>query len=129
MVTLVPQHASSAVGGVKFQGVPAAIVMFVAQVITGGVVSMIVTVWLHVTELEQQSVARQVRVCELLQNVPRFWTVLTTVIATLVPQQASNAVGGLNAQTEPHWTVLLVAQVSVGGVVSVMRTDVAITVV
>jgi hypothetical protein len=44
MVTFVPQQASTAVGGVKFHGVFARTVKFVAQVITGGVVSMIVTV-------------------------------------------------------------------------------------
>jgi hypothetical protein len=44
IVTFVPQQASIAVGGVKFQGVPRATVRLLAQVSTGGVVSTFVTV-------------------------------------------------------------------------------------
>jgi hypothetical protein len=51
-----------------------------------------------------------------------FWTVLTIVIVTFVPQHASNAVGGSKFHADPHWTVLFAAQVNVGGVVSVIRT-------
>ena len=42
----------------------------------------------------------------------------TTVMITLVPQQASKALGGSKLQLLPHSTVLLVAQLSTGGVVS-----------
>ena len=48
--------------------------------------------------------------------------VLTTVTVTLVPQQMSEAEGGSKDQVEPHWTVLLVAQVIVGAIVSTTVT-------
>jgi hypothetical protein len=44
------------------------------------------------------------------------------VMVTLVPQQTSEAVGELNDQVEPHWTVLLLAQVMTGGRVSTTVT-------
>src|ERR1043166_4793311 len=40
----------------------------------------------------------------------------------LGPQQISEAVGGSNTQPLPHWTVLLLAQVRLGGVVSTTVT-------
>ena len=62
MVTFVPQQASMAVGGVKFQTVPQFTVRLLPQLITGGCVSISVTVWLQNAALVQQSVARQTRV-------------------------------------------------------------------
>jgi hypothetical protein len=40
------------------------------------------------------------------------------VIKTLVPQQASNAVGRIGTQVVPHWLVCGPAHVITGGVVS-----------
>src|ERR1041385_161846 len=97
-----PQQESTAVGGVKFQGLPAGTVKFDEHVMTGGVVSTIVTVWLHKTEFEQQSLTRQTRVWNWLQNGPESGPVLKTVMVRLVPQQASMAVGASNDQFEPH---------------------------
>src|SRR5438552_1366300 len=88
MVTLVPQQSSTALGWSKLQGVPHGTLLFVAQVMTGGAVSIIWMDWLHVALLPQQSVARQVRVISPLQLLPLV-TVLTTVMVTLLPQQAS----------------------------------------
>lgn len=87
-VTLVPQQSSTALGGSKLQGVPQGTLLFVAHVMTGGVVSIIWIDWLQVALLPQQSVACQVRVISPLQLLPLV-TVLSTVIVTLVPQQAS----------------------------------------
>src|SRR5213593_3610025 len=87
-----------------------------AQIITGGVLSTTVTVWLHVAVLLQQSVACQVAVitCEHgPAGVPSGFTlvaVLTSVIVTFVQPQGSLTVGGSNVQFEPHSTVLFVAQ-------------------
>jgi len=119
---LVPQQASTApVGGVKTHGEPNVTVRFGGQVTTGGVVSITVTVWLHVAKLVQQSIACQVRVTELEQKLEApLVTVLRTVTITLVPQHASIAVGGLNDHVEPHCTILFDAQISTGGVVSVI---------
>jgi hypothetical protein len=122
METLVPQHASKAVGGSSDHVVlPHCTVWLLAQVMTGGVVSMTVTVWLHVAELLQQSVACHVRVMIKGQILPALVIVLRTVIVTLL-QQASTAVGGVNAQAEPHCTVMLLAQFITGGWVSCSTT-------
>src|SRR6266478_3995645 len=123
MVTLVPQQASNAVGGVNVQGVPGVIVMFDAQVITGGVVSTIVTVWAQVAEvLLQQSVACHLRVTIVKHLENTLVNVACMVMVTLVPQQASNAVGASNVQGVPHCTVLLGGQLRTGGVVSMILT-------
>ena len=102
MVLLVPQQASTAVGGVKTIGVPAGTEKLGAQVMTGGMVSTVVTVWEQVVELVQQSVMRQVRVEVLKQGVPSGVMVLKTVMVTFVPQQASIAVGVSKMTGEPH---------------------------
>src|SRR5580765_4679558 len=87
---------------------------------TGGVVSTIVTVWLQVLVLPQQSLASQVRVTTCGQ-IPVFVTVFSTTAITFV-QQLSLTVGASNVQFEPHSTVLFVAHVIVGGVVSTTET-------
>src|ERR1041385_5054286 len=84
----------------------------------GGTVSTLVTVWLHVLELLQQSVACQVRVMVPGHEVGLLVTVLKTVSVILVPQQASSAVGVSNVQALPHCTGLLVGQAKTGGIVS-----------
>src|SRR5262249_46659225 len=85
-------------------------IMFDGQKIVGLFVSLMVTVWLQVAELVQQSAARQVRVIE-----HPLVTVPTMLMVTLEAQQASYAVGLSKDQAVPHWTVLLVGQVILGG--------------
>jgi len=58
---------------------------------TGGVVSITVTVWLQMEELLQPSVARQVRVAVKVLPQPGFVTVFATVMR-FVPQ-TSVAIG------------------------------------
>jgi hypothetical protein len=115
MMVLVPQ-VSVAVGGSKVQAVPHSTVLLAAQMITGGVVSRTVTVWLHWAVLPQASVARQVRVAEKVLPQVKLVTVPTTLML-LVPQ-VSVAVGGSKLHAVPHSTVLLAAQMITGGVVS-----------
>ena len=88
----------------------------------GGVPPAMVTVWLQVAKLLQQSVACQVRVIIWEQGPAPLVTVLRTITDTLVPQQASAAAGGSKLQVLPHWTVLPPAQVRTGGVVSTTVT-------
>ena len=68
----------------------------------------------------QQSVARHVRV--LVRAQEPLVTVLSTMICTFVPQQASTAVGGVNDHGVAKATVKFVAQVMTGGVVSTIVT-------
>jgi hypothetical protein len=58
---MVPQ-ASLAVGGSKVQPAPHSTILFAAQIITGGLVSTTLTVWLQVLALPQPSVALQILV-------------------------------------------------------------------
>src|SRR5205823_4067408 len=85
------QQASRAVGSSKLHAEPHSTVLLLEQVITGGVVSRTVTIWLQMDLLPQQSVACQVRLNLSMQGeAPVFKaTVLRTVIVTLVPQQSS----------------------------------------
>src|SRR4029077_1735483 len=94
MVTLLPQQASNADGGSKPHWLPHSTVLSCAQLICGGVVSCVVTVWLHVLVLPQQSVATHVRVMTCAHGLFGFElvTVLSTSIVTF-GQQASNAAG------------------------------------
>src|SRR5437879_1913814 len=84
--------------------------------ITGVVVSTTVTVWLQNARLLQQSVTDQVRI-HVCGQAPLV-TVLTTLIVTFVPQQASRAVGVSKVQGVPHSTTLFDGQLMTGGVVS-----------
>ena len=65
--------------------------------------------------------ASHVRVTIAWQKSPLV-TVLRIVSVRFVPQHASRAVGSSKFQDAPHSTVLLVAHVSTGGVVSVIVT-------
>ena len=65
--------------------------------------------------LVQQSMARQVRVITCEQGPALFVVVSSTATVTLVPQQASSAVGSSKLHAVPHSTVLFVAQVRTGG--------------
>jgi hypothetical protein len=71
------------VGGSKAHTAPHSTVLFGAQVIAGGVVSLMVTVWLQVAVPPQASVARHVRVAvKVPPQVPALVTVLTIVTFT-----------------------------------------------
>ena len=99
-------------------GGDSAAMMVLGQIISGAVVSMVVTVWLQVALLPQGSVALQARVALKLPPTSGFVTVPITLMVTLVPLQLSMAVGESKLHALPHWTVLLVAQVMTGVVVS-----------
>lgn len=95
--------------------------MLLEQKMVGGVVSTTVTVCEQGLLLVQQSVARHVRVM-IWGQLGLLVIVLMTVIVTFVPQQASTAVGWPKVQALPHSTILLLAQVMTGGVVSTTVT-------
>ena len=104
-------------------GEPTPIATAFAQLsLGGGAAPVIVTVWLHVVTLLQQSVACHVRVITWEHGPAPLVTVLTTITVTLVPQQTSTAVGGSKFQATLHWTLLPSAQVRVGGIVSMTVT-------
>src|ERR1043166_2145290 len=92
--------------------------MLLGQMITGAVVSTVVTVWVQVARLVQGSAMVQMRLAVKLPPTSGLVLVLRMVIVTLVPLQASTAVGLSKVQAPVHWTVLLLAQVMTGGVVS-----------
>src|SRR3989442_8279256 len=89
MVTLVPQHASEALGGSKLQLLPHSTVLLLAQVSTGGVVSPTVKHWLQMLLFAQPSLARPGRGMTREQGLAVLVTVLSTLIVTLVPQHPS----------------------------------------
>ena len=62
METFVPSHVSIAVGGVNVHALPHSTTRLEAQVRTGGVASITITVWLHCALFVQLSLARHVRV-------------------------------------------------------------------
>src|ERR1043166_857100 len=95
-----------------------AAVMLPGQTITGAVVSTVVTVWVQVTMLVHGSAMVQMRLARKVPPTSGLVLVLRMVMVTLVPLQASVAVGLSKLQALPHWTVLLLAQVMTGGVVS-----------
>src|SRR5947207_8229694 len=111
---------SVAVGASKLQVAPCSTVLLVLlHVITGAVVSTIVTFWLHCAKLLQASVACQVRVA--LKVVPQWPVTLVTVLTTvmvLLPL-LSVAVGGSKLQVAPcSDRKSVVLEVSVGPAVS-----------
>src|SRR5258708_5851397 len=111
IVMLLPQQASKAVGVSKVHPVPHSTTLGPAQVTTGGLVSMTLTVFVQKGALEQQSTAFQVTVMILLHGTTPLVTMLTSDTVTLVPQQASTAEGGVGCQlggrpeAMPHWKV------------------------
>ncbi|HND44411.1 MAG TPA: hypothetical protein PKX51_18960, partial [Cyclobacteriaceae bacterium] len=123
-VTFVPQHASKAVGGSKAQALPHSTNLFDAQVMTGGLVSVMVTTSVQNELLVQQSVACHVSVMISLQGIEPLVMALKSETVTFVPQQASKAGGGTGIQpgSAPHWKVWLLLQVMTGGVVSIKVT-------
>src|SRR6266581_9064514 len=123
MAMLVPL-LSVAVGWSKLQAAPSWTVLLVLlQLMTGAVVSMTLTVWLHWALLPQASVAAQVRVASKV--LPQWPAVLVTVLTTVMVALPllSVAVGGSKVQGAPSWTVLLVLlQLMTGAVVSITLT-------
>src|SRR5258705_10547247 len=91
---------------------------------TGGVVSITVTVWLQVALLLQPSMACQTRVVSKV--LPQWPAVLVTVLSTLIVTWPllSVAVGGSKVQAVPSCTVLLLlyGQSIPGGVVAIRVT-------
>src|SRR6266581_827115 len=124
MVGLLPL-LSLAVDASKVQAAPSWTVLLVLlQLMAGAMVSMTLTVWLHWALLPQASVAAQVRVAsKVLPQWPALLvTVLTTVMAMLVPP-LSVAVGWSKLQAAPSCTVLLMLlQLMTGAVVSMTLT-------
>src|ERR1051325_3846857 len=117
IVTFVPQQASEAEGGSKDQLLLNSATLLLAQTMSGGVVSTVITVWLRVTLVEEASVACQVR---LASNVPaqcpaELVTVPRTVNVTLVPLQELVKAGGSKSHAEPHSTSRLEEQTRVIG--------------
>src|SRR5207247_7831686 len=107
MLRLVPP-LSVALGWSKLQAAPSCTFLLVLlQLMTGAVVSMTLTVWLHWALLPQASVAAQVRVAsKVLPQLPAVLvSVLTTVMAMLVPP-LSVAVGGAKPRADPSCAVL-----------------------
>src|SRR6266704_1080257 len=123
MAMLVPP-LSVAVGASKLQAAPSWTVLLVLlQLMTGAVVSMTLTVWLHWALLPQASVAAQVRVASKV--LPQWPAVLVTVLTTVIVALPllSVAVGGSKVQVAPSCTVLLVLlQLMTGAVVSMTLT-------
>src|ERR1044071_376442 len=119
VITFVPA-VSIAVGISNVQTAPHSTVLFAAQMMVGAVVSLTVTVWLHWAALPQASVTRHVRVALKVLPQPPLVAVLRTEIE-FVPQ-VSVAPGTSKIQAAPASTVLLVAQVITGAVVSTTVT-------
>src|SRR5262249_48701700 len=98
---------------------------------SGGSVSMTVTVWLQKELFPQVSVDRQVRVTlnkagqrglAKMGTGARRVTVVTIAMSTLFKSHLSTAVGMSNAQASPHCACLSGAQWMSGGSVSMTVT-------
>src|ERR1051326_5693491 len=115
---------SVAVGASKVHAAPCSTVLLVlVQVMTGEVVSTIVTFWLQELLLPQASVACHVLVASKV--VPQWPVVLVTVLRIVIVALPllSVAVGASKVQAAPCSTVLLVlVQVMTGAVVSTIVT-------
>src|SRR5439155_93452 len=106
MVMMGAPQLSVAAGALKVQEVPHSGFLSGAQVMTGSVVSTMVTVWLHMAVLPQASVACQVRVAS---NVEPQWPVVLVAVLKMVivgAPQLSVALGASKVQAAPHSTVL-----------------------
>src|SRR5436190_1576381 len=115
---------SVAVGASKVQAAPCSTALLVLlQVMTGAVVSTIVTFWLQVLLLPQASVAAQVRAAsKVVPQCPVTLVTVLTIVMLLLPL-LSVAVGASKVQATPCSTVLLVLlQVMTGAVVSTTVT-------
>jgi hypothetical protein len=122
MIRFVPSQVSTAVGGVKLHGVPHSTNRLGAQEMAGGALSTSMMVWLQVALLPHWSVARQVRVAEMVRPHREFVTVLTTTTVTFVPSQRSEAVTEAKLHGNPHSRIRSEPQLRTGGLVSTTRT-------
>ena len=109
MVTLLLQ-SSVAVGVLKLHALPQETVLGLEQWMTGGIVSMIETVWLQKLLKPHGFETSQARVISLGQSP--LVTVLNTVVVLL--QLLLITTGGSNDQAEPQGADLLVVQLSTG---------------
>ena len=102
MLTVAPLHASDAVGAVKLGEAVHSIVAFApALPIVGACVSLIVIVWLTVVlEFPQLFVAIHVLVTVRKHELPELTS--GPVVLTVVPPQASDAVGAVNDGDAVH---------------------------
>src|SRR6266700_2568815 len=109
MLRLVPP-LSVAVGMSKLQAVPScAVLLVLLQLMTGAVVSMTLTVWLHWALLPQASVAAHVRVAsKVLPQWPAVLVTVPTIVTLRLLPLLSVAVGGSKLQVVPTCTILLV---------------------
>src|SRR5205823_5321486 len=114
-------HTSVALGSSNVQAVPHSMLLPATHVITGGVVSTTVTVWLHCELLLQASVALQVRVAMKVFPHVALVTVPTMAIVAVGPH-TSVALGSSNVQPVPHSMLLPATHVITGGVVSITVT-------
>ena len=107
IVTFVPQQASSAVGLSNDHESPHSTTLLVAQVMTGGVVSTTVTVWLQLpTTVPKQLVICHAAVYTFLQGLDSLVTTPMRVGGRGVGQHVlGRTAGGLKLQLEPHSTV------------------------
>jgi hypothetical protein len=128
-VTFVPQQASTAVGGVgcHVPGTPAALAQgtnwLLLQVMTGGIVSVMVIVCVQNETLPQQSLAIQVTTMVSKQGPLTFVTApMKRTNTDAAGQQLSVAVGGVNVHVLPHWNVRLLAHAMTGGTLSTIVT-------
>src|SRR5262245_61120607 len=94
-VTFVPQQRSNVFGVSNVQPEPHSSVLGPLQIRIGGLVSVMVMVSVQYATLVQQSTARQVTVMISLQGTEPLVMALNTETVTLLPQQASKAVGGV----------------------------------
>src|SRR5690349_2288240 len=78
--------------------------ILLGQMICGGVVSMMVMVWLPVLVLPQASSASQVRVAANVSPTSGLVTVVRTEMSTLVAPM-SVALGGVKSHIPPHSTL------------------------
>src|SRR6185436_6165139 len=109
MIVVLPL-LSVAVGASKVQAVPrcTVLLLLLVQSMTGGVVSMTVTVWLQVALLLQLSIACQTRVASKV--LPQWPAVFVTVLSMMTGTGPLLlvAVGVSKVQAVPSCTVLLV---------------------
>src|ERR1043165_7879966 len=83
MKTLVPQHASNAVGGVKTQELPHVTVMSGAQLTTGGLVATAAPAGVHVPGTPPQSISCQTCSAFWLQGLPAVLLVVVLMIVSV----------------------------------------------
>src|SRR5438270_8231154 len=80
MLTFVPSARSEAIGSSKLHALPQMIPLVLAQLSTGGVVSITLTAWLQLVRLLQLSTASQVR--RAVKVFPQKLDILVTVLTT-----------------------------------------------